>query len=55
MRCVKGLSPAAHRLLQHIEHATRNLQGTQEARRLMRFDTQALRIVCGLPVLLFFS
>ena len=44
VRWVEGLSPAAHRLLQNIEHATRNLPGTQEARRLMRFDTQALRI-----------
>ena len=49
VRWVEGLSSAAHRLLQHIEHATRNLPGTQEARRLMRFDTQARRFVFGLP------
>ena len=50
VRWVEGLSPAAHRLLQNIEHASRNLPGTQEARRLMRFDTQALRILFGLLV-----
>ena len=55
VRWVEGLSPAAHRLLQNIEHATRNLPGTQEARRLMRFDTQALRILVGLPVCVTFS
>ena len=52
MRWVEGLSPAAHRLLQNIEQATRNLPGTQEARRLMRFDTQALRMLFGLRVCL---
>ena len=44
VRWVEGISPAAHRLLQNIEHAIRNLPGAQEARRLMRFDTQALRM-----------
>ena len=55
VRWVEGLSPAAHRLLQNIEHATRNLPGTQETRRLMRFDTQALRVLFGLPVFVRFS
>ena len=39
VRWVEGLSPAAHHLLQNIEHASRTLPGTQEARRLMRFIT----------------
>ena len=44
VRWVEGLSPAAHRFFkQKFEHASRILPGTQEARRLMRFDTQALR------------
>ena len=55
VRWVEGLSPAAHRLLQNIAHASRTLPGTQEARRLMRFDTQALRILFGVPVFVTFS
>ena len=55
VRWVEGLSAAAHRLLQNIEHASRNLPGSQEARRMMRFDIQALRIVYGVPVLVIVS
>ena len=55
VRWVEGLSVAAHRLLQNIEHACRTLPGTQEVRRLMRFDTQALRILFGVPVFVTFS
>ena len=55
VRWVEGLSPAAQRLLQHIEHASRNLPGSQEARRLMRFDTQAIRILYGVPIYVSFS
>ena len=51
---VEGLSAAAHRLLQNIEHASPNLPGSQEARRMMRFDTQALRILYGVPVFVTF-
>ena len=50
VRWVEGLSAAAHRLLQNIEHASRNLSGSQEARRMIRFDTQALRVLYGVPV-----
>ena len=55
VRWVEGLSPAAYRLLQNIEHSSRTLPGTQEARRLMRFDTQALRVLFGVPVFVTFS
>ena len=55
VRWVEGSSPAAYRLLQNIEHASRSLPGTQEARRIMRFDTQALRIMFGLPMFVTFS
>ena len=50
VRGVECLSRVAQRLLQHIEHASRNLPGSQESRRLMRFDTQALRILYGVPI-----
>ena len=41
----KMLTPAARRLLQNIEHSTREVEGTQEVRRLMRFEINAGRIV----------
>ena len=54
VRWVEGLSPAAQRLLQSNEHASRILPGSQEARRLMRFDTQALPILYGVPIFVIF-
>ena len=55
VRYVPSLSRAAHRLLQNIEHTSRRLAGTQETRRLMRFDTNALRIRYGVPIFVTFS
>ena len=51
VRWVEGLSPAAQSLLEHIEHASRNFPGSQEVRRLIRFDAQALRILYGVPII----
>ena len=50
VRWVEGLPPAAQRLLQHIEHASQKMPGSQEARRLMRFYAQALRMLYGVPI-----
>lgn len=50
LRWVPGFSPAALRLLQNMEHYGRTLPGTMEARRMMRFDTQAHRIRYGTPI-----
>ena len=50
VRCVPGLSPAAFRLLQNLEHSGRHFQDAQEARRIMRFDTQAHRVQYGTPM-----
>ena len=44
VRYVPHLSEPAQVLLNNIEHASRKLPGTQETRRLMRFQTQAFRI-----------
>ena len=55
VRYVPGLSAAAKRLLQNIEHTTRKLPGTQETRRQMRFDTHANRIRYGVPIFVTFS
>ena len=52
---VPGLSSAAHRLLQNIEHTCRRFTGTMQARRMMRFHTQAHRIRYGTPIVVTFS
>ena len=50
VKWVKGLSQAAIRLLQNIEHTSRQIPGTQEVRKLMRYDTHAGRIRRGVPI-----
>ena len=55
LRFVPGLSAAASKLLQNIEHCSRRIAGTQETRRLMRFDTHANRIRYGVPIFVTFS
>ena len=55
LRYVENLSPAAKRLMQNIEHVSRTLPGSQEVRRVMRFDTQALRVRYGVPIFVTWS
>ena len=55
VRYVAGLSRAAKRLLMNLEHTSRQLAGTQETRRHMRFDTHANRIHYGVPIFVTFS
>ena len=55
VRNINGLSEAAQLLLKNIEHASRKLPGTQETRRIMRFQTQAFRIKYGTPLFITFS
>ena len=50
VRWVFGLSRAAQRRLQHIEHTHWTLPGTQEVRRPMRFDTHYYLIRYGVPI-----
>ncbi|CAJ1424274.1 unnamed protein product, partial [Effrenium voratum] len=52
---VPGLGPAARKLLRNLQHATRILPGTQDARRIMRFEIQAMRIRYGVPLFVTFS
>ena len=47
---VPGLSVAARKLLRNTEHTSRRLAVAQETRRLMRFDTHAMRIRYGVPI-----
>ena len=44
-----------HNFLKNIEHASRKLPGTQETRRIMRFQTQGFRIKYGTPLFVTFS
>ena len=55
IRYVRNLSKATQNLLQSLEHTSRRLPGTQEARRNMRFDLQAMRIKYGVPIFVTFS
>ena len=55
IRFVPGLSEAAKRLLQNIEHTSRKIPGTQEVRRVMRFDIQGYRIRYVVPIFVTFS
>ena len=55
LRHVKTLDEAARRLLQNLEHTGRQLRGTMEIRKLMRYQTHAARIRRGVPIFLTFS
>ncbi|CAK0800914.1 unnamed protein product, partial [Prorocentrum cordatum] len=55
VRHMPNLGKAAHKLLTHIEHTSRRLPGTQEARRVMRFETNALRVRYGVPIFVTLS
>ena len=55
LRHVKSLSEAARRLVQNLEHSGRQLRGTMEIRKLMRYQTHAGRIRRGVPIFLTFS
>ena len=55
IRYVLGLSPAAKRLLQNLEHVSRKIAGTQEVRRVMRFNIHAYRVRYGVPIFVTFS
>ena len=55
LKYVPGMSPVAKRILNNAEATTRKMSGTQETRRQMRFDTNALRVKYGVPIFVTFS
>ena len=55
LKFVPGLSPVARRILNNAEATTQKMSGTQETRRQMRFDTNALRVKYGVPIFVTFS
>ncbi|CAE7580167.1 unnamed protein product [Symbiodinium sp. CCMP2592] len=50
VRFLPNLSPTAQRILANLSHTARKVPGTQEARRIMRFEIQAMRIRYGTPI-----
>jgi hypothetical protein len=55
LKYVPTISPVAKRILNNAEATTRKMSGTQETRRQMRFDTNALRVRYGVPIFVTFS
>ena len=49
------LNEAGKRLLRNFEHTSRQLKGTMEVRKLMRYETNAGRIRRGVPIFITFS
>jgi hypothetical protein len=50
-----NLKEAGKRLLQNLEHTSRQLKGTMEVRKMMRYETNAGRIRRGVPIFVTFS
>ena len=50
VRFVPNISPTAQRILANLSHTARKVPGTQEARRIMRFEIQAMRIRYCTPI-----
>ena len=55
LKYVPSMTPVAKRILNNAEATTRKMSGTQETRRQMRFDTNALRVRYGVPIFVTFS
>jgi hypothetical protein len=50
-----ALTDAGRRLLQNLEHSSRQLRGAMEVREIMRFETHAGRIRRGVPIFVTWS
>ena len=55
LKYVQGLKPMARKLLTNMRHTAQGLPGTQEARKRMRFEIQAMRIRYGLPLFVTYT
>ena len=55
LQYVRGLKPMARKLLANMRHTAHGLPGTQEARKRMRFEIQAMRIRYGVPLFVTFT
>ena len=52
---VPSLKPAARKILKNARHVARGVPGTQEARRQMRYEIEAMRMRYGVPLFVTFS
>ena len=50
-----NLNDAGKRILQNLEHTSRQIPGTMEVRKIMRFDTHAGRVRRGGPIFITWS
>ena len=55
VRYAVHLNEAGKRLLQNLEHTSRQINGTNEVRKLMRYETNAGRIRRGVPIFITLS
>ena len=53
VRKVKNLSEPARRILNRVHTVAQTIEGTNEVRTLMRYDTHAFRIAHGVTLVLF--
>ena len=55
LQYVRGLRPAARKLVKNMRHTAQELPGTQEAPKRMRFEIEGMRIRFGVPLFVTFS
>ena len=55
VRLVKTLSKPARRILDRVHTVAQNIEGTNEVRTIMRYDTHAFRIAHGVPLFVTIS
>ena len=54
VRFASNLNEAGRRLLQNLADSTRQIKGTMEVRKLMRFETNAGRVRRGVSIFITF-
>ena len=55
VRKVKNRSEFARRMLNRVHTVAQTIEGTNEVRTLMRYDTHAFRIAHGVPLFVMLS
>ena len=55
MKYASNVNEAGRRLLNKLEHTTRQIKGTMEVRKMMRYETNAGRIRRGVPIFVTWS
>ena len=55
VKYASNLNEAGRRLLKNLEHTTRQIKGTMEVRKMMRYETNAGRVRRGVPIFVTWS